>query len=435
MNYYALKNRSLIASFKEAVLSGAAPNQDLFFPETLVRLEESFFEDLENLPYFEVCFRVLKDYVDSINEREFYELCKSTFTFEPTLTQMQENLYVLELFNGPTAAFKDYGAQFMATIFEYFSFDFQKELVILTATSGDTGGAIARAFFEKQNIKAIILYPSKKISPLQEKHISSLGKNIIALEIDGTFDDCQLLVKKAFDDKQIREKLNITSANSINIARLLPQIVYYVFAYIKLKRLNKNLVFVVPSGNFGNITAGLFAWEMGMNTKKFVAALNANDAFLNYLETSIFIPQETKQTLSNAMDVGNPSNFVRLKELYKDNYYIIKNKLDAFSISDEETVETIKKVYEKYGYILDPHGAVGFRSAELYLNKENSSDNLVVVLETAHASKFNDVLKEKTGLEANEPESFKFYDGRQKQSIKFPYSFQNLKEFLLSDEI
>lgn len=432
MNFYAIKNRSYKVDFKTAALSGAAPNQDLYFPENLPRFDENSLAEFENLPYFELCFRTLKNFVDSISEEEFYELCSKTFYFEPSIYKIEDNLFILELFNGPTAAFKDYGAQFMASIFEYYSRNLEKEIVILTATSGDTGGAIARAFYEKSNIKAIILYPSGKISRLQEKHIASLGKNIIAVEIDGSFDDCQFLVKKAFDDEKLKQSLYLTSANSINIARLLPQMVYYIYAYLQLKKLNKNIVFSVPSGNFGNICAGLFSWEMGLKIKKFIAALNENDSFLKYLNTSIFVPQATKQTLSNAMDVGNPSNFVRIKELYRDNYFIIKNKIEAYSINDDDTLETIKKVYKKYAYILDPHGAVGFKATENYLNNSDNKDDCVICLETAHSSKFNDILKEKLGIESLEPESFKFYEGRENKSIKMPNSYQKFREFLLS---
>jgi threonine synthase len=429
MKYYSTKNKHLTADFKEATIKGQPEDKGLYFPEMIPTFSESFIHNIVRYSKEEIAYEVIKPYVgDIIPVNELKQIVSETINFSFPLVKINDKVSSLELFHGPTLAFKDVGARFMSRCLSWFLSDSKKEVTVLVATSGDTGGAVANGFYNVEGVKVIILYPSGKVSDIQEKQLTTLGNNITALEIDGVFDDCQQMVKEAFADKELNNVRYLTSANSINVARWLPQQFYYLFAYQQWKDKNHPPVLSIPSGNFGNICAGLLAYASGLPVKHFIAACNANDVVPNFLETGEFNPKDSISTLSNAMDVGNPSNFIRIMEIFDHQFEVIKSKISAYSINDKDTVNTIKEIYSKYNYLLDPHGAVAYKALEHYLR--NHQEDKGIILETAHPYKFQNII----GLEENEwnlPISIKHLKDQKKSSIKMQPDFNELKAYLM----
>ncbi|MDG1219120.1 MAG: threonine synthase [Flavobacteriaceae bacterium] len=394
MNYYSLNKKSSNVSFKEALIKGLAPDKGLYFPEKINKLSESFIVNINNYSNEEIAYECIHQFIgNDIPESDLRKIIADVLSFDFPLTKLNDQISFLELFHGPTMAFKDVGARFMARCLEYFlkNQDENKSVTVLVATSGDTGGAVASGFYKVNGIKVVILYPKGKVSKVQEKQLTTLGENITALEVDGTFDDCQAMVKKAFLDDDLLNKISLTSANSINIARWLPQMFYFFFSYrdFKLSQSDK-IAFSVPSGNFGNICAGMMAKEMGLPINKFIASNNINDVVNRYLKTKIYDAKPSIQTISNAMDVGDPSNFVRISNIYKNDFNLIKNNLHTCSFTDEETVDGIKELINEFNYIPDPHGAVGFLGVKEFI--QSNPNYKCIILETAHPAKFSDVI-------------------------------------------
>ena len=436
MKFYSTNKQSPLVDFKEAAIRGQAPDKGLYFPETIPQVKKEVIDGIENLSNEEIAFHVIRPYTgETIPDENLFQFVKETINFPIPLVQVNENTWSLELFHGPTLAFKDVGARFMSRCLGYFLKNEDRKVTVLVATSGDTGGAVANGFYDVAGIDVVILYPSGKVSPVQEKQLTALGKNIHALEVDGTFDDCQQMVKQAFTDEELNQQLFLTSANSINVARWLPQQFYYFFAYKQWADKEHPPVISVPSGNFGNICAGMLANQSGLPVHHFIAACNANDVVTKYLETSIpasigIIPQTTIPTLSNAMDVGNPSNFVRILEIFNHQFPELKNKLSSYTISDDETIATIKEVYQQYDYLLDPHGAVGYLSLKKYLETNPSAKG--IFLETAHPVKFPDAVEKIIGKRIKIPLSLTEIMIREKNSIRMKNEFKELKDYLLS---
>ncbi len=444
MNYYSLNKQSPIASFKEATILGQAPDKGLYFPESIPQVDKDLINNIENISNEEIAFRVIKPYVaNEIKEDELYRIVSETVNFPIPLVEVSDNIFSLELFHGPTLAFKDVGARFMSRCLGYFTkADISTSLnarqqnpstplrvTVLVATSGDTGGAVANGFYDVDGVEVVILYPSGKVSSVQEKQLTTLGKNIHALEVNGTFDDCQQLVKQAFTDAELNKKLFLTSANSINVARWLPQQFYYFFAYKQWKQKDQPPVISVPSGNFGNICAGILAHMSGLPVNHFIAACNANDIVPNYMQSEEYKPKPAVATISNAMDVGNPSNFVRILELFHQQFPQLKEKFSSVSITDEETKQTMKRVYDELGYTLDPHGAVGYLALERYLQQHKTAKG--IFLETAHPVKFYDVVEPVLNETIPLPASVKEIIDLPKKSTLMNVSFEELKDFLL----
>ena len=414
-------------------MNGLAQDGGLFMPEMIPIFSKSFIENLDPFSFQEIGFETAKKFIgDEIGEQKLQEIIQRSINFPAPLVQLSDQLSVLELFHGPTLAFKDFGARFMAKTMEYFEKGSDKKLNILVATSGDTGSAVAYGFYGIEGIDVYILYPKGKISLIQEKQLTTLDKNITALEIDGTFDDCQRLVKSAFVDEDLNAKLNLSSANSINIARLIPQSFYYINAYRQIKDKSKPIIISVPSGNLGNLTAGLFAKKMGVPIEKFIGATNKNDVFTEYLTTAKFNPRKSELTLSNAMDVGNPSNLERIIELYEGSIDKIRDNVYSKSYSDEFTVEGIKEVYEKYNYVIDPHGAVGYQALKHFLSSNNLKNVNAIMVETAHPAKFKDVVEDAIQKEIEIPERLAVCLNKEKHSIVLDSKFKTLKDYLLS---
>ena len=394
MKYFSTKKQSAHVSFREAVLKGQPEDKGLYFPEQIPKFS---FEDFQGKSKEQIAFEVIKPYVGGeIPDEKLFEICCETVNFEFPLVKITENISALELFHGPTLAFKDVGARFMSRCLREFSLDKTEKTVVLVATSGDTGGAVANGFYDVDGVEVIILYPKGKVSRVQELQLTTLGKNITALEVDGTFDDCQKMAKTALADMELNEKIFLTSANSINVARWLPQQFYYFYAHQKWERAvhsskfkAQSPVICVPSGNFGNICAGILAHISGLPCEQFIAATNANDIIPNFLRTGEMKEKSPVSTLSNAMDVANPSNFVRILEIFDNDFVNLSDKLKSVSVSDEQTAKTMREVFGKYQYILDPHGAVGFYALENYLNANPESSGYF--LETAHPVKFDSV--------------------------------------------
>ncbi|ASW75984.1 threonine synthase [Chryseobacterium piperi] len=432
MNYYNLKDSKERVSFKTASIKGQGKEKGLFFPEKIPQFEKDFIENLNMFSNEEIAFRCMKDFVsDEIPEEELRKIASETISFEIPLKKINDRIYVLELFHGPTLAFKDIGARFMSRCLSYFLKDEHKKVTVLVATSGDTGGAVAHGFYKIQGIEVVILYPKNRVSAVQEKQLTALGENITALEISGSFDDCQNLVKQAFSDEEINASLFLTSANSINVARWLPQQIYYLLALKQWQQLEKeNPVICVPSGNFGNICAGILAYFRGLPVDHFIAACNLNNVVPHYLETQILAPKKTIATLSNAMDVGNPSNFVRILELFHHQFEDLKNKISGATVDDEETLKTIATVYEKYQYVLEPHGAVAYTSLENYL-KENPHKK-GFILETAHPVKFPESIEKVVPEAIKIPEKLNDLMGKEKKTVEINPNFEELKRFLLN---
>jgi threonine synthase len=444
MNYYSLNKQSPTVDFKQATIAGQAPDKGLYFPETIPQLDKDFIENIDQCSNEEIAFKVIKPYVGNcIPDEELKRIVAETVNFNIPLVPISEGISSLELFHGPTLAFKDIGARFMSRCLGYFlkgdtstshhtsTSLSTKKVTVLVATSGDTGGAVANGFYNVDGVEVVVLYPSKKVSAVQEAQIATLGKNIHALEVNGTFDDCQQMVKQAFTDAELNEKLFLTSANSINVARWLPQQFYYFFAYKQWKLAHKNApVICVPSGNFGNICAGILAHTSGLPVQHFIAACNANKVVPDYLVTEKYEPKPSVATISNAMDVGNPSNFVRILEIFHNEFGVLKNKLSSYSITDEATKEAIKEVYQQYNYLLDPHGAVGYIALKDYLQNHPTEEGMI--LETAHPVKFNPAIIDILGENILAEKEQELLLNGSKQSTFMANDYNSLKEILLA---
>ncbi|MDB5198785.1 MAG: thrC [Chitinophagaceae bacterium] len=431
MLYYSTSHISPKVDFKEATIKGQAPDKGLYFPEIIPQLPENFISNIEQYSKEEIAYNVIQPYIgDAIPKNELERIVKETINFDFPLVKVEENIFSLELFHGPTLAFKDVGARFMSRCLGYFVKDENKKITVLVATSGDTGGAVANGFYDVKGVDVVILYPSGKVSSVQELQLTTLGKNITALEVDGTFDDCQQMVKQAFADEELNKKLFLTSANSINVARWLPQQFYYFFAYQQWANKNQPPVISVPSGNFGNICAGLLAHRSGLPVQHFIAACNANNVVYNYLLTGKYTAKNSVATISNAMDVGNPSNFVRILELFDQEFNSLKNVMSSYSISDEETKKTLKEVHSDTNYLLDPHGAVGYLGLEKYLQQHPGLQGFF--LETAHPVKFYDVVEPIIQQPVPMPDAIKYLLKEEKQSIEIEVDYNSLKDYLLS---
>jgi len=430
MNFYSLNKQAPEVSFKEAVLKGLASDKGLYFPTSIKPLPNSFFESIGDLSYEEIAFEAIHQFVTvEISNEDLKRIISETLSFDFPVVTLDKNISSLELFHGPTMAFKDVGARFMSRCLRLFHSEQKNDITVLVATSGDTGGAVANGFLGVKGVKVVILYPKGKVSKVQEKQLTTLGQNITALEVDGFFDDCQDMVKKAFLDRQITNHIQLTSANSINVARWLPQMFYFFFAYKQLYKNHKKIVFSVPSGNFGNICAGLMAQKLGLPIHHFIAANNTNQVVTDYLKTENYQPKPTVQTISNAMDVGNPSNFIRIQELFKNEFSNLKAHLSSSSFSDSSTVEGIKELYSDYNYIADPHGAIGFLAAKEYQQKY--PDTHCVFLETAHPSKFLETVEKAIETKVELPSQIKAVIDKEKKSIKIS-TYDELKSILLN---
>lgn len=430
MNYYSLNHQSPIVNFKEATIAGQAPDKGLYFPEKIPTLSQTFIQHLHQYSNEAIAYEVMKPYIAAtIDNKAFQRIVEETISFPIPLKSINEQIFSLELFHGPTLAFKDVGARFMSRCLGYFLQGSAKKVTVLVATSGDTGGAVANGFYNVDGVQVVILYPSKKVSAVQEAQMTTLGNNITALEVAGTFDDCQQMVKQAFADVSLQQEIFLTSANSINVARWLPQQVYYFLAYKQWPEKNNPPVIAVPSGNFGNLCAGLLAKQSGLPIKHFVAACNANKVVPDYFSTQQYQPKPAVATISNAMDVGNPSNFIRIVELFQQQFEAMQSAISCYSITDETTITTIKNVYQQHQYLLDPHGAVGYESLQLALcNFPEHTKG--IVLETAHPVKFNDTIQNifSTNLLANFEQELLLQGN--KKSIEIPNHYEALKNEL-----
>lgn len=433
MKYYSTNKQAPEATLHEAVVKGLASDRGLYMPKSIKTLPQEFFNDIDKMPFQEIAYTVADAFFgEDVDAESLRKIVYDTLAFDCPIAQVSDNIYSLELYHGPTLAFKDVGARFMARLLQYFIRREGKEQVnVLVATSGDTGSAVANGFLGVDGIHVYVLYPKGKVSKIQESQFTTLGKNITAIEVDGVFDDCQALVKSAFMDKELNEHMKLTSANSINVARFLPQAFYYFNAYARLKALGKadNMVVCVPSGNFGNICAALFGHAMGLPVKRFIAANNANDIFYNYLQTGKYEPKASRQTIANAMDVGDPSNFARIYDLYKGDHAKITSLISGATYSDDQIRETMKDCYAKNGYILDPHGACGYRA----LNEQLKDGEVGVFCETAHPAKFKDTVDLIIGTSVEIPERLAEFMKGKKQSVAMTKDFADFKAFLLNE--
>jgi len=437
MNYYSTNNKNSRVSFRDALMSGLAPDGGLYMPEEINPLNAARIAGLPSMSFQEIALEVAQKFIDQMNIDKLQDIIEKTITFDAPLVRLSDRLSVLELFHGPTLAFKDFGARFLANLMTYYQQNEKTELIILVATSGDTGSAVAHGFYGCEGIKVGLLYPSGKVSRIQEQQLTTLDKNIFAFEVAGTFDDCQKLVKRAFLDADLKKRYTLSSANSINIARLIPQTFYYFNAFARLENKNIKLVFSVPCGNFGNLTAGIIASKMGLPVHYFIAALNKNRVFLDYLSKGEFTARPAMKTISNAMDVGDPSNLARITDIFDHTLDDIRQNIRSFSIDDDETRRIITEVYDTYGYLMDPHGAVGYAAWEKN-EKNKESDIHTIVLETAHPAKFLDVMPEPLTGQVIMPEGLQAALGKQKKSIKIAADYKAFKSILfngLSDNL
>ncbi len=431
MRYFSTNNQSPKANFKEATIKGQAPDKGLYFPEVIPILPKDFIANINSYTKEEIALQVIQPYItDEIPKQEMERIVTETINFEFPLVNVEKGIYSLELYHGPTLAFKDVGARFMSRCLGYFVKNNDKKITVLVATSGDTGGAVANGFYDVDGVDVVILYPSGKVSSVQELQLTTLDKNITALEIDGSFDDCQKLVKQAFADEELGKQKFLTSANSINVARWLPQQFYYFFAYQQWPNKKRVPVISVPSGNFGNICAGLLAHRSGLPVSHFIAACNANDVVTDYLETGNYNPAKPVVTISNAMDVGNPSNFVRVLELFDKEFQPLKKLMSSYSFSDDETRAILKEVYEQQNYLLDPHGAIGYGALKRYLLQNSNEEG--IFLETAHPVKFYDVVEPVIEAKVPMPPAISEILHLKKNSIKMPADYPIFMEYLLS---
>ena len=432
MRYISLNHNSQPVDFKTAVMNGLAPDKGLYFPEEIISLPKKITDNIKSINDHELCYEVIKEYIgEYFTKDELIQIIEKTIDFKIPLNKIGNNpIYSLELFHGPTLAFKDIGAKFLALCMDKIKNDFNsKGITVLVATSGDTGGAVAKGFEGLDGINVCILYPKGRISEVQEKQITTNDKNIIAFEVNGDFDDCQKMVKDAFNDLEIKSKITLTSANSINIARWLPQMFYYFLAIKKMDNENDN-IFSVPSGNFGNICAGILSKEIGLNIKLFLASTNINKTVPEYLESGKYSPQKTKPTISNAMDVSDPSNFVRIQKIFNNDIQKIKKIIKAYSFNDDQTREAIKDVYNRNNYLMDPHSAIGYLGIKSYLSN-HSTNASGIFLSTAHPIKFKEQVEKSIGKEISVPSRIKDIIGKSKRSIEIK-SYNDLKDQLLS---
>ena len=431
MYLYSTNNSNIRVGLKEAILKGIPEDNGLYMPHEVPKLDEEFIRGLSSQTFEEISFAVAKNLLQgAIPDFELQDIIRKAINIPAPVVKLDDKTFVLELFHGPSLAFKDFGARFMAQVMSYFNRGEERKLTILVATSGDTGGAVAAGFFQAPDIEVIILYPSGKVSPLQEKQLTTLGHNIVALEVNGTFDDCQNLVKQAFLDTSIISQKRLTSANSINIARLIPQSFYYFEAYKQIEKEagSSPIVFAVPSGNFGNLTAGLLAKRMGLPVHSFIAATNANNVVPEYLKTGDYFPRLSKHTLSNAMDVGAPSNFSRMLDLYCSTWNDIRKDVTGYSFSDEATKRAMREIDSRYGYTMDPHGAIGYLALREY---QKAHSCLGIILETAHPAKFVEDVEEILGRSIIVPDSLRMLRGKEKESVKITSIYEDFKEWLL----
>ena len=431
MKYFSLNHNSVPTDFPTAVRSGLAPDRGLYFPESIPAIPSGVIDTLDQQDPLELCFLAIAPFVGgSIPDETLHKIIAETLDFTFPITPITNNIGSLELFHGPTLAFKDVGARFMARCLGYFNSQKKEKLTVLVATSGDTGGAVADGFLGVDGIDVVILYPKGKVSTIQEKQLTTLGQNVVALEVDGVFDDCQDMVKTAFLDQQIKDVRPLTSANSINVARWLPQMFYYILAVRSLIAQQKKIVFSVPSGNFGNLCAGMMAQQMGFPIHHFVASNNRNKAVVNYLDSGVYEPKPTIQTLSNAMDVGAPSNFIRIQKIMNNDLIKLRKLLTGFSYTDDETKKAIKELFDDHNYMADPHGAVGYLGLKNYLAQEQD-DQYGVFLETAHPVKFLDVVEDTLKTTVPVPERIAALMEKEKQSVPIQ-NYEELKAYLLS---
>lgn len=433
MKYYSTNKQTSPADLQEAVVKGLAPDKGLYMPEIINMLPDSFFQKIQDLSFQEISFEVAKAFFgDDIEPDTLRHIVFDTLNFDTPLIKVEDHIFSLELYHGPTLAFKDVGARFMARLLGYFiKKQGLKDVNVLVATSGDTGSAVANGFLGVDGIRVFVLYPKGKVSPIQECQFTTLGQNITSLEIDGTFDDCQALVKSAFMDQDLNAKLKLTSANSINVARFLPQAFYYFYAYAQLAKqgITNDIVFCVPSGNFGNITAGLFGKRMGLPVKRFIAANNRNDVFLEYLQTGKYSPRPSVTTIANAMDVGDPSNFARILDLYGNSHDTISKDISGCRYTDEEIRTTVQECYMKTGYLLDPHGACGYQALKDGLQPGETG----IFLETAHPAKFLETVENILDKKIEIPAKLQAFMKGEKQSVLISKEFKDFKSFLMQE--
>lgn len=433
MQYYSTNQKAPFATLEKAVVKGLAEDKGLYMPERINVLPNEFFDNIQDMTFQDIAYNVAAAFfAEDVDEDALQHIVYETLNFDCPVVNVNDNIYSLELFHGPTLAFKDVGARFMARLLQYFIRieNTTEEVNVLVATSGDTGSAVANGFLGVEGIHVYVLYPKGKVSPIQECQFTTLGQNITAIEVDGVFDDCQALVKQAFMDAELNAKMKLTSANSINVARFLPQAFYYFNAYAQLKRIGKadNLVVCTPSGNFGNICAGLFAKKMGLPVKRFIAANNANDVFYEFLQTGEYNPRPSIQTIANAMDVGDPSNFARIFDLYGKSHEAICSDISGATYTDAQIADTIKEVYRNINYLCDPHGACGYRALKEGLN----ADEVGVFLETAHPAKFKDTVEGIIGSEVAIPDKLAAFMQGEKKSVPLSKDFADFKTYLMN---
>ena len=432
MKYYSTNKKVSGVSLQDAVVKGLAEDKGLFMPDSIKALPQSFFDSIETMSFQEIAYTVADAFFgEDVEAEALKKIVYETLNFDVPLVHVADNIYSLELYHGPTLAFKDVGGRFMSRLLGYFiQKQGEKNVKVLVATSGDTGSAVANGFLGVEGIHVYVLYPKGLVSPIQECQFTTLGQNITALEVDGTFDDCQALVKSAFMDDELNAKLKLTSANSINVARFLPQSFYYFYAYAQLKKSGKatDVVMCVPSGNFGNITAGLFAKKMGLPVKRFIAANNRNDIFLQYLKTGVYTPRPSVSTIANAMDVGDPSNFARVLDLYSGSHAAISTEISGVSYNDEQIADSLKNCYQETGYLLDPHGAVGYRA----LRDGLAVNEIGVFLETAHPAKFLETVEGIIGEKVEIPLKLQEFMKGEKKSLPLSKDFETFKKYLMS---
>lgn len=433
MILYSTNNKDLRVPFKEGVFNSLPADKGLYMPVNIPVLDAEFIAELHKYSLPEIAFKVSKAILnDAIPESDLKAIIDDAINFDAPVIEISKGINVLELFHGPSLAFKDFGARFMSRVMSYFLKEGEKQLDVLVATSGDTGGAVALGFLGVPNVRVTILFPKGKVSPIQELQLTTNGQNIRAIEIGGTFDDCQALVKQAFNDPELKEKFRLTSANSINISRLIPQTFYYFNAYAQILRMGyKEVVFSVPSGNFGNIGAGLLAWKMGLPVKQFLAATNINDTVPEFLRTGVYQAKPSVQTWSNAMDVGDPSNWVRIMDMFGGDRSSLKNLLSAYSFNDEETLEAIKLVHKEHGYIMCPHTAIAWMALKNWMNEHPAGDVAGVFLSTAHPCKFPEIFPPDIAAEIDIPEQVKELEGKERLSASLGNDFEGFKAYLL----
>ncbi len=442
IKYYSTNKKSELISFKEALIKGQAPDKGLYMPSYIPKISSAKIAAMKDMPYWKIAFVVTNEFLrNEIPENDLKRITKESYNYDILLEQVDGKIYIMRLDQGPSASFKDFAARMMARLMQFYLKKERKKLIILVATSGDTGGAVANAFYGLRNLRVAVLFPKKEVSERQKKQMTTLRKNITAIAVEGKFDDCQALVKQAFADSELAY-LNLSSANSINFGRLLPQTVYYFYTYSRLAKKGEEVIFAVPSGNFGNLMGGLIAKRMGLPVYKFIAAVNENDEFPKFLETGEYQPiKPSKNCISNAMNVGHPSNLARLIDLYggqmdekgvfhkMPDLNLLKQDIFSISISDKKTIATMKEVYQKYGVILEPHGAVGWAGLEIFLSKENNS-LLSISLETAHPAKFPEEIKKTLGIEPKLPENLKGLKNKKERFENISSNYKDLKQLL-----